>query len=407
MFLVVTLSFSQKKELRTAKKLFSNAQYEEVEKVLLDNQNLFSESDSKLIGQFNFLLAQTYRNLKKFQKAFDRLSLVKNTPSLSKDYPVEAELLKADCVNSAIVDSNEKKYKDSVDKLYIAYLLDVDKNIDYLYFAASNSVNDNDYQRALDYYLVLKEKKYTGIITEYFITEVASGNEVPVSSKEEMEILSKTPEYENPRSNDTPSRFPEIVKNIEKDGALERRFQKIIIEETTVEETYEILKNIKDKYENHHNVTYTDDALKACVDLTKRYVTDRFLPDKAIDALDEAGSRVHINNMNVPQNIIKLENDLENIIVLKNSVVKKQKYEEAARLRDDEKRIERDLISAQNEWDEQSKLNRIKVDESHISEVVSMISGVPVSKIFNKEKSKLSKLNNIIGDKLIGQKKCY
>ena len=108
--------------------------------------------------------------------------------------------------------------------------------------------------------------------------------------------------------------------------------------------------------------------------------------------------------MNVPQNIIKLENDLENIIVLKNSVVKKQKYEEAARLRDDEKRIERDLISAQNEWDEQSKLNRIKVDESHISEVVSMISGVPVSKIFNKEKSKLSKLNNIIGDKLIGQK---
>tara|TARA_B100001115_G_C15804690_1_gene398285 strand:+ start:9 stop:1244 length:1236 start_codon:yes stop_codon:yes gene_type:complete len=108
--------------------------------------------------------------------------------------------------------------------------------------------------------------------------------------------------------------------------------------------------------------------------------------------------------MNVPQNIIKLENDLENIIVLKNSVVKKQKYEEAARLRDDEKRIERDLISAQNEWDEQSKLNRIKVDESHIAEVVSMISGVPVSKIFNKEKSKLSKLNDIIGNKLIGQK---
>ena len=196
----------------------------------------------------------------------------------------------------------------------------------------------------------------------------------------------------------------EYRQNIEKDGALERRFQKIIVEETTIEETYEILKNIKDKYENHHNVTYTSDALKACVDLTKRYVTDRFLPDKAIDALDEAGSRVHINNMNVPQNIIKLENDLENIIDLKNSVVKKQKYEEAARLRDDEKRIERDLISAQNEWDEQSKLNRIKVDESHIAEVVSMISGVPVSKIFNKEKSKLSKLNNIIGDKLIGQK---
>ena len=213
MFLIVSFSFSQKKELRSAKKLFSNSQYEEVEKFLLDNQNLFSESDSKLIGQFNFLLAQTYRNLKKFKDAFDRLSLVKNTSSLSKDYSVEVELLKADCVNAAIVDSNEKNFKDSVDKLYIAYLLDVEKNIDYLYFAASNSVNGNDYKKALEYYLILKEKKYTGIITEYFITEVASGDEIAVS-KEEMEILSKTPEYENPRSNDTPSRFPEIVKNI-------------------------------------------------------------------------------------------------------------------------------------------------------------------------------------------------
>ncbi|MDC0014372.1 ATP-dependent Clp protease ATP-binding subunit, partial [Flavobacteriaceae bacterium] len=128
----------------------------------------------------------------------------------------------------------------------------------------------------------------------------------------------------------------EYRQNIEKDGALERRFQKVLIEQTTEEETVEILQNIKSKYENHHNVTYTDDALVACVELTSRYVSDRFLPDKAIDALDEAGSRVHIKNMNVPQEVIELEEELDRVRIHKNNVVKKQKYEEAAKLRDDE-----------------------------------------------------------------------
>ena len=198
--------------------------------------------------------------------------------------------------------------------------------------------------------------------------------------------------------------FDEYRQNIEKDGALERRFQKIIVEQTSVEETYEILKNIKDKYENHHNVIYTDEALKSCVDLTYRYISDRFLPDKAIDALDEAGSRVHINNMNVPDNIVKLEENLEKIKDLKNSVVKKQKYEEAAKLRDDEKKIERDLILAQKKWDEESKLNKIQVDETQIADVVSMMSNIPVNKIVKKEKNRLSKLAETIGSKLIGQK---
>ena len=118
-------------------------------------------------------------------------------------------------------------------------------------------------------------------------------------------------------------------------------FQKILVEETNAEETLEILRNIKERYENHHNVAYTDEALKACVELTDRYMSDRFLPDKAIDALDEAGSRVHIKNMNVPKEVIQLEEELEKVRELKNSVVKKQKYEEAAKLRDDEKRVER------------------------------------------------------------------
>ncbi len=195
----------------------------------------------------------------------------------------------------------------------------------------------------------------------------------------------------------------EYRQNIEKDGALERRFQKVIIEQTSEEETIEILENIKEKYENHHNVTYTHDALVACVELTSRYVSDRFLPDKAIDALDEAGSRVHIKNMNVPQEVIDLEEELEQVRQNKNSVVLKQKYEEAAKLRDDEKRVERNLITAQEKWEEESKLNRIEVTETHIADVVSMITGIPVQKIVSTEKNKLSNLSNIIGNSLIGQ----
>ena len=195
----------------------------------------------------------------------------------------------------------------------------------------------------------------------------------------------------------------EYRQNIEKDGALERRFQKVTIDQTTEEETLEILQNIKEKYENHHNVTYSQDALVACVELTSRYITDRFLPDKAIDALDEAGSRVHIKNMDVPQEVIDLEEELERVREHKNNVVKKQKYEEAARLRDDEKRVERNLISAQEKWEEESKLNRVEVNETHIADVVSMMTGVPVQKIVNTEKDKLANLTSIIENSLIGQ----
>tara|TARA_Y100000996_G_scaffold415233_1_gene408849 strand:+ start:567 stop:3110 length:2544 start_codon:yes stop_codon:yes gene_type:complete len=196
----------------------------------------------------------------------------------------------------------------------------------------------------------------------------------------------------------------EYRQNIEKDGALERRFQKILIEEATEEESLEILKNIKDRYENHHNVSYTDDALKACVDLSFRYISDRFLPDKAIDALDEAGSRVHIKNMKVPKEVVELEDKLEKIRSLKNSVVKKQKYEEAAKLRDDEKKLEKQLLIAQEEWNELSKKNRILVSDSDIADVVSMMTNIPVNKIVKSEKNKLSKLSTTISQKLIGQK---
>src|SRR5690606_1531610 len=166
----------------------------------------------------------------------------------------------------------------------------------------------------------------------------------------------------------------EYRQYIEKDGALERRFQKVMVEPTTVEETIEILMNIKGKYEDHHNVNYTDEAILACVKLTNRYMTDRFLPDKAIDALDEAGSRVHIVNMDVPKQILELESQLEDVRELKNSVVKKQKYEEAAKLRDDEKRLEKDLAAAQEGWEEESKLHREPVTEDNVADVVSMMS---------------------------------
>ena len=196
----------------------------------------------------------------------------------------------------------------------------------------------------------------------------------------------------------------EYRQHIEKDGALERRFQKVLVEETSLEETLEILENIKEQYEIHHNVNYTHESLKACVDLTSRYMSDRFLPDKAIDALDEAGSRVNIKNMSVPKEIIDLEKQLEEVRELKNTVVKKQKYEEAAKLRDDEKRIERSLIDAQERWQEDSKLNRVTVNEDNIADVVSMMTNIPVNKIVKSEKNKLSKLSGLIGKKLIGQK---
>ena len=195
----------------------------------------------------------------------------------------------------------------------------------------------------------------------------------------------------------------EYRQYIEKDGALERRFQKVMVEPTTVEETIEILMNIKGKYEDHHNVNYTDEAIVACVKLTNRYMTDRFLPDKAIDALDEAGSRVHIVNMDVPKQILELESQLEDVRELKNSVVKKQKYEEAAKLRDDEKRLEKELATAQERWEEESKLHRETVSEENVADVVSMMSGIPVNRIAQTESNKLAELPNLIKGFVIGQ----
>lgn len=195
----------------------------------------------------------------------------------------------------------------------------------------------------------------------------------------------------------------EYRQYIEKDGALERRFQKVLVEPTSVEETIEILKNIKDKYEAHHNVEYTDEAIEACVHLTNRYMTERFLPDKAIDAMDEAGSRVHITNINVPKKILDIEAKLEEVRELKNSVVKKQKYEEAARLRDDEKNLEKQLADEQAAWEAESKLNKVSVTEENVAEVVSMMTGVPVNRIAQAESSKLAALPDLIKGKIIGQ----
>ncbi len=195
----------------------------------------------------------------------------------------------------------------------------------------------------------------------------------------------------------------EYRQYIEKDGALERRFQKVIIEPTSVEETIEILNNIKGKYEEHHNVDYTLEAIEACVKLTNRYMTERFLPDKAIDALDEAGSRVHITNIEVPKQILELEKQLESVKETKNSVVKKQKYEEAAKLRDDEKRIEKELAIAQEKWEEDTKQHREIVTEDNVADVVSMMTGIPVNRIAQTEINKLAELPNLIKGKVIGQ----
>ncbi len=195
----------------------------------------------------------------------------------------------------------------------------------------------------------------------------------------------------------------EYRQYIEKDGALERRFQKVIVEPTSVDETITILNNIKAKYEDHHNVIYTPEAVEACVKLTNRYMSDRFLPDKAIDALDEAGSRVHITNIHVPQDILDLEKELEEVREKKSNAVKRQKYEEAASLRDDEKRIEKDLAIAQERWEDDAKNNKITVTEENVADVVSMMTGIPVNKIAQAESKKLAQLPAAIKNNVIGQ----
>jgi len=195
----------------------------------------------------------------------------------------------------------------------------------------------------------------------------------------------------------------EYRQYIEKDGALERRFQKVIVEPTNIEETIEILKNIKERYEEHHNVIYSEEALKACVKLTERYISERHLPDKAIDALDEAGSRVHITKINVPKKILKLEEELQKIQQSKKDVVKKQRYEEAAKLRDTEKQTEAKLIEEQGEWEKQIKNNKELVTENNVAEVVSMICGIPVQRIAQSESSKLSTMAQDLQKNIIGQ----
>ncbi|TNE73509.1 ATP-dependent Clp protease ATP-binding subunit [bacterium] len=195
----------------------------------------------------------------------------------------------------------------------------------------------------------------------------------------------------------------EYRQYIEKDGALERRFQKIMIEPTSIEETVEILNRIKAKYEKHHSVHYSDEAIEACVKLTDRYITDHFLPDKAIDALDEAGARVHLSNITVPEHIVKLEEEIESTSQEKNSMVKKQRFEEAARLRDREKRLIEELEIAQKVWEKESSEVIYDVNEEDVASVVGMMTGIPVTKITQNEGDKLLKMREELSTKVIGQ----
>jgi len=190
---------------------------------------------------------------------------------------------------------------------------------------------------------------------------------------------------------------------IEKDGALERRFQKIMVDPTTIEETLEILNQIKGKYEKHHSVRYEPAAIDACVKLTDRYVTDHFLPDKAIDALDEVGARVHLSNITVPDHILELEEEIDKTSQEKNSMVKKQRFEEAARLRDTEKRLIEELEQAQREWEKESEHIVYDVTDEDVASVVAMMSGVPVNKISQKEGQKLLKMKEELGKSIVGQ----
>ena len=190
---------------------------------------------------------------------------------------------------------------------------------------------------------------------------------------------------------------------IEKDGALDRRFQKVLVEPATHEETIEILNRIKDKYEEHHGVTYTPEAIEACVTLTTRYISDRFLPDKAIDALDESGSRVHLNNIHVPQTIIDIEEKIEEIKIEKNKVVRSQKYEEAAKLRDTEKRLLEELEQEKKTWEAETKTKRYMVSDDSVAEVVSMMTGIPVQRVGQTDSQKLLGMAGSMKNRIIGQ----
>lgn len=195
----------------------------------------------------------------------------------------------------------------------------------------------------------------------------------------------------------------EYRQYIEKDGALARRFQMVMVDATSVEETIQILENIKDKYEDHHHVNYTPDAIQSAVKLSERYITDRFLPDKAIDVMDEVGARVHISNITVPEDILLLEDQIENIKQEKNKVVKSQKYEEAAQLRDREKKLIDQLEKAKQAWEEETKKKRYTVTEQNVAEVVAMMTGIPVTNVSTDESVKLLHMPENLKGKVIGQ----
>lgn len=197
----------------------------------------------------------------------------------------------------------------------------------------------------------------------------------------------------------------EYRQYIEKDGALDRRFQKVMVDPPSPEETEQIINNIREKYEDHHNVNYTPEAISACVSLTERYITDRFLPDKAIDALDEAGARVHLKNINVPEHIVELEKKIEDLKIEKRKVIEASKFELAAELRDQEKMLEADLQRSKDQWEHDSKTNRYTVSEEDVAQVVAMMSGVPVTKIAQSESDKLAKMGDSLKGKVIGQDK--
>ena len=195
----------------------------------------------------------------------------------------------------------------------------------------------------------------------------------------------------------------EYRKNIESDGALERRFQKVMVDPTTLEETVQILTNIKGKYEDHHLVTYTDDAIRACVHLTQRYITDRFLPDKAIDAMDEAGARVHIHNIGTPDNIMDLEKQLDELSNKKRAAIQQQQYEEAAQYRDEAKKVEDALEAAKKDFEKEMQLLRADVTEETVADVVAMMSGVPVKRISKNDGDRLATMEEHLSNIVIGQ----
>lgn len=199
------------------------------------------------------------------------------------------------------------------------------------------------------------------------------------------------------------STLDEYRMHIEKDGALDRRFQKVLVEQPSVDEAIEILNNIKSKYEDYHNVTYSQEAIEACVKLSDRYMTDRLLPDKAIDVLDEVGARKHIKNINVPDDIIELEKKIEDIKLEKNKVVKSQRFEEAASLRDTEKRLQEELEAAKNAWEEESKHKRYPIEEEDIAEVVHMMTGIPVKRMVQAETDKLRRMATDLQGAVVGQ----